>query len=119
MSKKMKYYTVAFLALIALLGACSNPATATAPPTPLPSSSNGETSGSTESPATEEVKPAAIVNGEVIPMSMYLASVERYNAGLLQVGTILATEDSSQRIFEDLIFRQLLSQAAREGGLEF
>ena len=116
MSNKIKYNAIAYLALVALLGACSNPATATAPTPPLPSSTFGENGDPTAAASTEEVQPAAIVNGEVIPLSMYLASVERYNAGLQQVGTILATEDSSQRIFEDLIFRQLLSQAAREGG---
>ncbi|MEK6256590.1 MAG: peptidylprolyl isomerase [Chloroflexota bacterium] len=103
-------------AVVILSAACSNPGETNTPPQTLATPVSGVPSDPTQSPAPEQVQAAAIVNGEVIPMSMYLASLDRYNSAIVEVGTILATDNVSQRILEDLIFRQILSQFAREGG---
>ncbi|MCH7662352.1 MAG: peptidylprolyl isomerase, partial [Chloroflexi bacterium] len=68
----------------------------------------------TSHPAAVPVEIAATVNGETITLSNYQASLSRYEAAIIEVGTILATQSASERVLDDLINRQLLSQAARE-----
>lgn len=88
---------------------------------PEPTPSGGVSGLNTEDPAPlnaseTPTEPAAIINGETISLETYEASLARYQKAIDEVGTILATDNPSRRVLDDLINRQLLSQAARESG---
>lgn len=103
----------AFIFILLGSAACRAPVQ---PATPVPSSNSVQ---STQRPATENasdtpVEVAANVNGELISLETYQASLARYQEAIDEVGTILATDSPSRRVLDDLINRQLLSQAARQ-----
>jgi len=104
-----------FLAAFLLGSIACQPAVQTPNPTPGGDVPTGiSPPPPTADPTTVPVEIAATVNGETIPLSNYQASLSRYEAAIIEVGTILATQSSSERVLDDLIYRQLLSQAARE-----
>jgi peptidyl-prolyl cis-trans isomerase C len=59
----------------------------------------------------------ALVNGEGISQAAFDASLSQFQAAQAQTGTLLAAgEDPAAKVLDDLINRQLLSQAARANG---
>lgn len=68
------------------------------------------------SPSPTLSSPAIIINGEVITLDIYQAHLARFQAAQVQLGTNLATTSDIGLVAEDLINRQLLSQAARAAG---
>lgn len=116
-SKPPPINQLSVLAAILLSSIACQPAVQTPNPTPR---DNGLASilppFPTAIPATVPFEIAATVNGENIPLSIYQTSLSRYEAAIIEVGTILATQSASERVLDDLINRQLLSQAARAAG---
>ena len=112
-----KFYTICAFSFVFLgSAACRAPAQPSEP-----TLSDGVSGLNTEDPAPlnaseAPTEPAAIINGETISLETYEASLARYQKAIDEVGTILATDNPSRRVLDDLINRQLLSQAARESG---
>jgi peptidyl-prolyl cis-trans isomerase C len=111
-----------FLVLIILLAACSKSALMSTATQPLPSLTSTSTATLLPPTATPTPVPlAAIVNGEAIPLSDYLAELARYQSALNNdlatsvPGTNLATQDK-QRVMDDLIDQTLLAQGAAQEG---
>ena len=90
-----------------LLAGCS--AVAALQPTP--------TSTATPEPPTPTPAPAAaIVNGEIIPLSDYNASLQQLKAAQQEAGTAATPEEQQQVVLDDLIAQTLLAQAAEQAG---
>jgi peptidyl-prolyl cis-trans isomerase C len=97
-----------FLPLLALiLAGCSvisslqptaTPTATPAPPTPTP------------------VPAAAIVNGEVIPLEEFNASLQQLQAAHQETGVTATPEEQKQLVLDDLIAQTLLAQAAIQAG---
>jgi parvulin-like peptidyl-prolyl isomerase len=116
----MKNYSNKLIWLFAFtlisLTACSSVITPTpdAPNTPDVPPSNPTPSLIAASPTP--VQAAAVVNGEIITLAAFQASLARFLDAQAQVGTLLATEDSNTRVLDELIDRLLLAQFARSSG---
>jgi len=65
------------------------------------------------------VPAAAIVNGEVIPLSYFEHEVQRYKASFSEGETLPSDAEISEHVLDTLIEQQLLSQAARASGYTF
>ncbi len=89
-----------------------------------PTSAAGPAATGTPSPSATPFQPsptpiplAALVNGTPIPLATYQAELARFQAGLAEVGTKLATpENAPQWVLDDLIDRLLLAEAASQQG---
>lgn len=97
------------------------------PPSPGGDVTPGETGTPVEAPTDTPVPPtvtpsptpvplAATVNGEPILLSVYEASLARFNAAQALLGTELAPEEAARQVLDDLINQQLLVQAATGAG---
>jgi len=98
--------------LLLLLSACAS-GQAEATVTPIRSTEELPTTEVVSEPTAAPDQAVAQVNGEAILESSYLFSLSLYQAALIENGTFLATENVEQVVLDDLIARQLLSQAAR------
>jgi peptidyl-prolyl cis-trans isomerase C len=77
--------------------------TATPTPTPLP-------------PTPTPVPAAVVVNGEIIPLADYSASLQQLQAAEQQAGKVSTPEDQRKLVLDDLIAQTLLAQAAVKAG---
>lgn len=102
---RFQIFILPLLALI--LSACSvvtsiqptaTPTATPAPPTPTP------------------VPAAAIVNGEVIPLEEFNASLQQLQAAHQETGVTATPEEQKQLVLDDLITQTLLAQAAIQAG---
>ena len=106
---KPKIIGMIVLLALAVLTACGG---GQAQETPTPAES--PTPAATPTP---EEPYAAIVNGERISEGSYQASLTQFSQAQAQNGGLLAEgQQASDRVLEDLIDKQLLSQAARKNG---
>jgi peptidyl-prolyl cis-trans isomerase C len=104
------------LAILLALTACTADQTPPTPTEPLPSSPELPTD-SPQPTETEVVVYVAMVNGEGISQAAFDASLSQFQAAQAQTGALLAPgEDAATKVLDDLINRQLLSQAARANG---
>ena len=90
-----------------LLAGCS--AVAALQPTPT-------STATPEPPTPTPVPAAAIVNGEIIPLSDYNASLQQLKAAQQEAGTTATPEEQQQMVLDDLIAQTLLAQAAVQAG---
>ena len=77
--------------------------TPAATPTPLP-------------PTPSPIPSAATVNGEVIPLPEYQASLQQLQSAGQETGQSLTPEEQKTRVLDDLIAQTLLAQAAIQPG---
>ena len=70
-------------------------------------------------PTPIPVPTAAIVNGEVIPLSYFEHEVQRYKASFSEGETLPSDAEISEHVLNTLIEQQLLSQVARASGYTF
>ncbi len=116
----MRKYLI-LLALIFTLSACNFPINSQENDAAQNSTSEASTSTQTPvpSPTPTEIPYAALVNGEGILLDSYTISYGQYMQAL-ENGADLPTDEAEIHlaIIDDLIYRLLLSQAAREAGYE-
>lgn len=111
---KLGYIFIALILVMAGAAACRAPVQSTEPvPTGSAPGQNTQ-QAATQNTSQTPTAAAAIVNGEVISLESFQASLARYQDAINEVGTILATDSPGRRVIDDLINRQLLSQAARQ-----
>ena len=77
------------------------------------------TPSASPTPTPLPVPAAAIVNGEVIPLSYFEHEVQRYKASFSEGETLPSDAEISEHVLDTLIEQQLLSQAARASGYTF
>ena len=77
--------------------------TATPTPTPLP-------------PTPTPLPAAAVVNGEIIPLADYSASLQQLQAAEQQSGNTSTPEEQKKLVLDDLVAQTLLAQAALRAG---
>ncbi len=105
---------LAFLSLA--LAACSAPVN-TPPPPPIPTLASFTAVPTPSLPPTFTPIPlAATVNGEAITRAAFQANLERFLEAQAQVGTLLATEEASRLVLDDMIDQLLLAQSASKAG---
>jgi len=91
--------------ILFVLSACgSNPETAIATPTEIPTAS------------ATSIPLALTINGKVITQSDFEAEVARYQAAQSAIGNTPTTEDTAQAVLEEMIDQTLLAQGAAEAG---
>jgi len=116
----MKKYLI-LLAFIFLLTACNFPANSQE--NDAAQTSTSEATASTQTPAPPptptEIPNIALVNGEEILLDSYTISYDQYMQAL-ENGADLPTDEVEIQVavIDDLIYRLLLSQTAREAGFE-
>ncbi len=122
----MFYRVVLCLSLsFMLLGACvSRPSPAVSPSAPPVSTDTpAQTASPTVTPVPPTVTPtpippAALVNGELIPLAAYQAHLARFQAAWAEAGTDMATEEAARIVLDDLISQVLLAQSAAASGFD-
>lgn len=106
-----------------LASGCGAKVTETTPPENLPTAQvNPNITPTLPTPATPTPLPipaAAIVNGEVIPLSYFEHEVQRYKASFSEGETLPSDAEISEHVLNTLIEQQLLSQVARAAGFTF
>ena len=113
---------VAFLFVLALILAACRPA---APVEPIPTSSPAEPTlaAASETPAPSptptSLPAAALVNGEIIPLSYYQNEVLRYRASFAEGETPPTDAEIQTTVLNSLIEQLLLAQQARQSGFTF
>ena len=113
---------VAFLFVLALILAACRPA---APVEPIPTSSPAEPTlaAASETPAPSptptSLPAAALVKGEIIPLSYYQNEVLRYRASFAEGETPPTDAEIQTTVLNSLIEQLLLAQQARQSGFTF
>ena len=113
---------VAFLFVLALILPACRPA---APVEPIPTSSPAEPTlaAASETPAPSptptSLPAAALVNGEIIPLSYYQNEVLRYRASFAEGETLPTDAEIQTTVLNSLIEQLLLAQQARQSGFTF
>ncbi len=113
---------MAFLFVLALILAACRPAT---PVEPTPTSSPAEPTPATASetpapsPTPTSLPAAALVNGEIIPLSYYQNEVLRYRASFAEGETPPTDAEIQTTVLNSLIEQLLLAQQARQSGFTF
>ena len=113
---------MAFLFVLALILAACRPAT---PVEPTPTSSPAEPTlaAASETPAPSptptSLPAAALVNGEIIPLSYYQNEVLRYRASFAEGETPPTDAEIQTTVLNSLIEQLLLAQQARQSGFTF
>ena len=113
---------MAFLFVLALILAACRPA---APVEPTPTSSPAEPTlaAASETPAPSptptSLPAAALVNGEIIPLSYYQNEVLRYRASFAEGETPPTDAEIQTTVLNSLIEQLLLAQQARQSGFTF
>ena len=113
---------MAFLFVLALILAACRPA---APVEPIPTSSPAEPTlaAASETPAPSptptSLPAAALVNGEIIPLSYYQNEVLRYRASFAEGETPPTDTEIQTTVLNSLIEQLLLAQQARQSGFTF
>ncbi len=101
---------VTFLTLLILAAACTPAPLASPTTTPSPSATPFQ-------PSPSPIPLAAVVNGTPIPLAAYQAEFARFQAGVTEIGTKLATpEDAPHWVLDELVNRVLLAEAAYQQG---
>lgn len=102
---------------------CGSSGSETATPHDLPTAAINPIESPTPSafptPTPIPIPVAAIVNGEVIPLSYFEHEVQRYKASFSEGETLPSDAEISEHVLNTLIEQQLLSQAARAAGFTF
>jgi len=102
---------------------CGSSGSETATPQDLPTAAINPIESPTPSafptPTPLPVPAAAIVNGEVIPLSYFEHEVQRYKASFSEGETLPSDAEISEHVLNTLIEQQLLSQVARSSGYTF
>ena len=102
---------------------CGSSGSETATPHDLPTAAINPIESPTPSafptPTPIPIPVAAIVNGEVIPLSYFEHEVQRYKASFSEGETLPGDAEISEHVLNTLIEQQLLSQAARAAGFTF
>jgi len=102
---------------------CGSSGSGTATPHDLPAAEVNPTESPTPSASTTPtpipIPAAAIVNGEVIPLSYFEHEVQRYKASFSEGETLPSDAEISEHVLNTLIEQQLLSQVARASGYTF
>ena len=102
---------------------CGSSGSGTATPHDLPTAEVNPTESPTPSASTTPtpipIPAAAIVNGEVIPLSYFEHEVQRYKASFSEGETLPSDAEISEHVLNTLIEQQLLSQVARASGYTF
>ena len=113
---------MAYLFVLALIIAACRPAT---PVEPTPTSSPAEPTPATASetpapsPTPTSLPAAALVNGEIIPLSYYQNEVLRYRASFAEGETPPTDAEIQTTVLNSLIEQLLLAQQARQSGFTF
>ena len=106
-----------------ILAGCGLSASETPTPQDLPTAAiipiESPTPSASPTPTPLPVPAAAIVNGEVIPLSYFEHEVQRYKASFSEGETLPSDAEISEHVLDTLIEQQLLSQAARASGYIF
>ena len=106
-----------------VLAGCGLRASETPTPQDLPTAAiipiESPTPSASPTPTPLPVPAAAIVNGEVIPLSYFEHEVQRYKASFSEGETLPSDAEISEHVLDTLIEQQLLSQAARASGYTF
>jgi len=102
---------------------CGSSGSETATPHDLPTAAINPIESPTPSafptPTPIPIAVAAIVNGEVIPLSYFEHEVQRYKASFSEGETLPSDAEISEHVLNTLIEQQLLSQVARASGYTF
>ena len=102
---------------------CGSSGSETATPHDLPTAAinpiESPTPSASATPTPLQVPAAAIVNGEVIPLSYFEHEVQRYKASFSEGETLPSDAEISEHVLNTLIEQQLLSQVARASGYTF
>jgi parvulin-like peptidyl-prolyl isomerase len=102
---------------------CGSSGSETATPHDLPTAAINPIESPTPSafptPTPIPIPVAAIVNGEVIPLSYFEHEVQRYKASFSEGETLPSDAEISEHVLNTLIEQQLLSQVARSSGYTF
>jgi len=102
---------------------CGSSGSETATPHDLPTAAINPIESPTPSafptPTPIPIPVAAIVNGEVIPLSYFEHEVQRYKASFSEGETLPSDAEISEHVLNTLIEQQLLSQVARASGYTF
>jgi parvulin-like peptidyl-prolyl isomerase len=102
---------------------CGSSGSETATPHDLPTAEVNPTESPTPSasatPTPLPVPAAALVNGEVIPLSYFEHEVQRYKAAFAEGEALPSDAEIHAHVLGTLIEQQLLSQAARAAGFTF
>ena len=102
---------------------CGSSGSETATPHDLPTAAinpiESPTPSASATPTPLPVPAAAIVNGEVIPLSYFEHEVQRYKASFSEGETLPSDAEISEHVLNTLIEQQLLSQVARASGYTF
>ncbi len=103
----MRFPKIIILLLALMLAGCSvvSSLQPTATPTATP-----------EPPTPTPIPAAAIVNGEIIPLVDFNASLQQLQAAQQETGKTATPEEQKQLVLDDLIAQTLLAQAAIESG---
>ncbi|GAA5343025.1 MAG: hypothetical protein canaca05_05210 [Anaerolineaceae bacterium] len=106
-----------------VLAGCGLGVNETATPHDLPTAAinpiESPTPSASATPTPLPVPAAAIVNGEVIPLSYFEHEVQRYKASFTEGEPLPSDAEISEHVLNTLIEQQLLSQAARAAGFTF
>lgn len=106
-----------------VLAGCGLSASETPTPQDLPTAAinpiESPTPSASPTPTPLPVPAAAIVNGEVIPLSYFEHEVQRYKASFSEGEALPSDAEISEHVLNTLIEQQLLSQAARASGYTF
>jgi len=118
---KKVYSIMAGVAMI--LAGCGLSASETPTPQDLPTAAiipiESPTPSASPTPTPLPIPAAAMVNGEVIPLSYFEHEVQRYKASFSEGETLPSDAEISEHVLDTLIEQQLLSQAARASGYTF
>jgi len=109
---------------VALIAAgCGSSGSETATPQDFPTAAinpiESPTPSASPTPTPIPIPAAAIVNGEVIPLSYFEHEVQRYKASFSEGETLPSDAEISEHVLNTLIEQQLLSQVARSSGYTF
>ncbi len=91
-------FTLAGCSVVSSLQPTVTPTATPAPPTPTP------------------IPAAAIVNGEIIPLADYNASLQQLQTAQTETGKTATPEEQKQLVLDDLVAQTLLAQAATQAG---
>lgn len=111
-----------FLFVLALILAACRPA-APVEPTPTTGPAEPTLAAASETPAPSptptSLPAAALVNGEIIPLSYYQNEVLRYRASFAEGETLPTDAEIQTTVLNSLIEQLLLAQQARQSGFTF
>ncbi len=106
-----------------VLAGCGLSASETPTPQDLPTAAiipiESPTPSASPTPTPLPIPAAAMVNGEVIPLSYFEHEVQRYKASFTEGETLPSDAEVTKHVLDTLIEQQLLSQAARASGYTF